>query len=203
MKLIKQRKEILVNSMMNVFNKGKEILLIEKKIMKVVDPCCIFHTLNSHPQKDNQITADVKTVQLSLFNLVKEFLKVVTAEELHCIISYMATVNDDDQLCGILDILLSLLKGGPSRDQLFTLLFDPGNVEVFYSLILQKRYSDEVREKIFRLTYKMLKYDKVHEKCKLRLKLKDIGYQGLTSFLNEFPASMSLIRCLSEQVLCS
>ncbi|XP_020371025.1 neurobeachin-like protein 2 isoform X1 [Rhincodon typus] len=177
----------------------------KQRIRKKYGVQYILDSIRTHygPQKDNQITADVKTVQLSLFNLVKEFLKVVTAEELHCIISYMATVNDDDQLCGILDILLSLLKGGPSRDQLFTLLFDPGNVEVFYSLILQKRYSDEVREKIFRLTYKMLKYDKVHEKCKLRLKLKDIGYQGLTSFLNEFPASMSLIRCLSEQVLCS
>ncbi|XP_041045681.1 neurobeachin-like protein 2 isoform X1 [Carcharodon carcharias] len=166
----------------------------------------ILDSIRTHygPQKDNQVTADVKTVQLSLFNLVKDFItKAVSAEELHSIISYMATANDDDQLCGILDVLLSLLKGGPSRDQLYTLLFDPGNVEVFYSLILQKKYSDEVREKIFRLMYKMLKYEKVHERCKLRLKLKDIGYQGLTSFLNDFPASMSLIRCLSEQVLCS
>ncbi|XP_078396983.1 neurobeachin-like protein 2 isoform X4 [Cetorhinus maximus] len=166
----------------------------------------ILDSIRTHygPQKDNQVTADVKTVQLSLFNLVKDFItKAVSAEELHSIISYMATANDDDQLCGILDVLLSLLKGGPSRDQLYTLLFDPGNVEVFYSLILQKKYSDEVREKIFRLMYKMLKYEKVHERSKLRLKLKDIGYQGLTSFLNDFPASMSLIRCLSEQVLCS
>uniref|UniRef100_UPI00398EFA2E neurobeachin-like protein 2 isoform X1 n=1 Tax=Pristiophorus japonicus TaxID=55135 RepID=UPI00398EFA2E len=166
----------------------------------------ILDSIRTHygAQKDNQITADVKTVQLSLFNMVKEFItKAVSTEELHNIISYMATVNDDDQLCGILDVLLSLLKGGPSRDQLYTLLFDSGNVEVFYSLILQKKYSDEVREKIFRLMSKMLKYEKVHERSKLRLKLKDIGYQGLTSFLNEFPASMSLIRCLSEQVLCS
>ncbi|XP_055486139.1 neurobeachin-like protein 2, partial [Leucoraja erinacea] len=155
-------------------------------------------------QKDRQVTAEVKTVQLSIFNLLKDFIsKTVSAEELHSIVSYMAAVNDEDQLCGILDVLLSLLKGGQSRDQLYALLFDPGYVEVFYSLILQKKYSDEVREKVFRLMYKMLKYEKINERSKLRLKLKDIGYLGLTSFLNDFPASVSLIRCLSEQVLCS
>ncbi|XP_078072025.1 neurobeachin-like protein 2 isoform X4 [Mustelus asterias] len=178
----------------------------KQRIRKKYGVQYILDSIRTHygPQKDYQVTADVKTVQLSLFNLVKDFIsKAVSAEELHSIISYMATANDDDQLCGILDVLLSLLKGGPSRDQLYTLLFEPGNVEVFYSLILQKKYSDEVREKIFRVMYKMLKYEKVQERFKLRLKLKDIGYQGLTSFLNELPASMSLIRCLSEQVLCS
>ncbi|XP_038664837.1 neurobeachin-like protein 2 isoform X1 [Scyliorhinus canicula] len=184
----------------------------KQRIRKKYGVQYILDSIRTHygPQKDYQITADVKTVQLSLFDLVKDFItKAVSSEELHSIISYMATANDDDQLSGILDVILSLLKGGPSRDQLYTLLFDPGNpgnpgnVEVLYSLILQKKYSDDVREKIFRLMYKMLKYEKVHERFKLRLKLKDIGYQGLTSYLNEFPASMSLIRCLSEQVLCS
>ncbi|GCB70856.1 hypothetical protein scyTo_0008692, partial [Scyliorhinus torazame] len=178
----------------------------KQRIRKKYGVQYILDSIRTHygPQKDYQVTADVKTVQLSLFDLVKDFItKAVSAEELHSIISYMATANDDDQLSGILDVMLSLLKGGPSRDQLYTLLFDPGNVEVLYSLILQKKYSDEVREKIFRLMYKMLKYEKVHERFKLRLKLKDIGYQGLTSYLNDFPASMSLIRCLSEQVLCS
>ncbi|XP_062913330.1 neurobeachin-like protein 2 isoform X4 [Mobula hypostoma] len=178
----------------------------KQRIRKKYGVQYVLDSIRTHygAQKDNQATADVKTVQLSIFSLLKDFIyKAISAEELHSIISYMAAVNDEDQLSGILDVLLSLLKGAPSREQLYTLLFEPGNVEVFYSLILQKKYSDEVREKIFRLMYRMLKYEKVNERSKLRLKLKDIGYQGLTSFLNDFPASVSLIRCLSEQVLCS
>ncbi|XP_072905355.1 neurobeachin-like protein 2 isoform X3 [Hemitrygon akajei] len=178
----------------------------KQRIRKKYGVQYVLDSIRTHygAQKDNQVTADVKTVQLSIFSLLKDFIyKAISAEELHNIISYMAAVNDEDQLSGILDVLLSLLKGAPCREQLYTLLFEPGNVEVFYSLILQKKYSDEVREKIFRLMYRMLKYEKVNERNKLRLKLKDIGYQGLTSFLNDFPASVSLIRCLSEQVLCS
>lgn len=49
--------------------------------------------------------------------------------------------------------------------------------------------------------YKMLKYEKVPERSKNRLKLKDIGYQGLIACLGDIPSSMLLFRCLSEQVL--
>lgn len=49
--------------------------------------------------------------------------------------------------------------------------------------------------------YKMLKYEKVPERSKNRLKLKDIGYQGLIACLSDIPGSMLLFRCLSEQVL--
>lgn len=47
----------------------------------------------------------------------------------------------------------------------------------------------------------MLKYEKVPERSKSRLKLKDIGYHGLISHLSDIPGSMLLFRCLSEQVL--
>lgn len=53
----------------------------------------------------------------------------------------------------------------------------------------------------FQVLYKMLKYEKVPERCKSRLKLKDIGYQGLIACLSDIPSSMLLFRCLSEQVL--
>lgn len=51
------------------------------------------------------------------------------------------------------------------------------------------------------ILYKMLKYEKVPERSKSRLKLKDIGYHGLISYLSDIPGSMLLFRCLSEQVL--
>lgn len=53
------------------------------------------------------------------------------------------------------------------------------------------------------ILYKLLKYEKVNERSKHRLKLKDIGYQGFISYLNDIPVSMLLSRCLLEQVLAS
>lgn len=53
------------------------------------------------------------------------------------------------------------------------------------------------------ILYKMLKYEKVHERSRHRLKLKDIGYEGLIANLNDVPVSMLLFRCLLEQVLGS
>lgn len=133
------------------------------------------------------------------------------------------------QVCGALEVIHSLLKGSPAQEQLFAFLFEPGHVEVLFSLLVQKKFSDEVRERVFKVRqvpstnllpspaallqqgdhsslshqvlYKMLKYEKVPERSKNRLKLKDIGYQGLIACLNDVPSSMLLFRCLSEQVL--
>ncbi|KAM4705340.1 neurobeachin-like protein 2 [Rhinophrynus dorsalis] len=156
-------------------------------------------------QKEDQITADnVKTVQMSLFSLTKDFLsKHPCPEDLHSVLNYMASVNDEEQVCGVLEVLLGLLKGNANNDHLYYFLLEQWNVDIFYSLLVQKKFSDQVREKVFKILYKLLKYEKVNDRVKHRLKLKDIGYQGLVSFLSEVPVSMLLIRCLSEQVLGS
>ncbi|KAM4688208.1 neurobeachin-like protein 2 [Discoglossus pictus] len=156
-------------------------------------------------QKEDHITADnVKTVQMSLFSLVKDFLsKNLNSEDLQSVLNYTVSVSEEEQICGILEVLHILLKGSSNVELLYTSLLEPGNVEIFYSLLVQKKFSDHVREKVFKILYKLLKYEKVHDRTKHRLKLKDIGYQGLISYLSEVPVSMLLIRCLSEQVLGS
>uniref|UniRef100_A0A669Q4A7 Neurobeachin-like protein 2 n=1 Tax=Phasianus colchicus TaxID=9054 RepID=A0A669Q4A7_PHACC len=50
------------------------------------------------------------------------------------------------QLCGILDVLFSLLHSSSAPDQLFLLLFEPGNADILYALLLHQRYSDRLRE---------------------------------------------------------
>ncbi|XP_031760024.1 neurobeachin-like protein 2 isoform X1 [Xenopus tropicalis] len=156
-------------------------------------------------QKEDPNTVDnVKTVQMSLFALTKDFLsKNLCPEDLHSVLSYIAAVNDEEQVSGMLEVLHSLLRANVSNDLLYTFLLEPWNVNIFYALLIQKSYSDQVREKVFKILYKLLKYEKVHERIKHRLKLREIGYQGLISFLSEVPVSMLLIRCLSEQVLGS
>ncbi|XP_064018491.1 LOW QUALITY PROTEIN: neurobeachin-like protein 2 [Pogoniulus pusillus] len=147
-------------------------------------------------------TDDIRTVQTSLFSLVKDFFcRSFSGEEMQSLLSYVAGAQDEQQVCGALEVIHSLLKGSPAQEQLFTFLFEPGHVEVLFSLLVQKKFSDEVRERVFKILYKMLKYEKVPERSKNRLKLKDIGYQGLIACLGDIPGSMLLFRCLSEQVL--
>ncbi|NXC04590.1 NBEL2 protein, partial [Orthonyx spaldingii] len=147
-------------------------------------------------------TDDIKTVQTSLFSLVKDFFcRSFSGEEMQSLLNYLAGAQDEQQVCGALEVIHSLLKGSPAQEQLFAFLFEPGHVELLFSLLVQKKFSDEVRERVFKILYKMLKYEKVPERSKSRLKLKDIGYHGLISYLSDIPSSMLLFRCLSEQVL--
>nr|XP_056713128.1 neurobeachin-like protein 2 [Euleptes europaea] len=155
--------------------------------------------------KEKPVAADdIRTVQTSLFSLVKDFLcRNFSTEEMQSSLNYLAAVNDEHQVCGVLEVMHSLQKSSPAQEQLFTFLFEPGNVEIFFSLLVQRKFSDDVRERIFKILNKLLKYEKVSERSKHRLKLKDIGYQGFISHLNDIPVSMQLFRHLLEQVLGS
>ncbi|XP_061443028.1 LOW QUALITY PROTEIN: neurobeachin-like protein 2 [Rhineura floridana] len=149
-------------------------------------------------------TDDIKTVQTSLFSLIKEFFcKNFSTDEMQSTLNYLAAVNDEHQVCGMLEVIHGLQKSSPSQEQIYIFLFEPGNVEILFSLLVQRKFSDDVRERIFKILYKLLKYEKVNERSKHRLKLKDIGYQGFISYLNDIQVSMLLFRYLWEQVLGS
>uniref|UniRef100_A0A8C4KJK8 Neurobeachin-like protein 2 n=1 Tax=Dromaius novaehollandiae TaxID=8790 RepID=A0A8C4KJK8_DRONO len=90
---------------------------------------------------------DLRTIRTSLYGLIKYFLsKGGTHEEIQSIIGYIAATSEEEQLCGILDVLFSLLHSSPTPDQLFLLLFEQGNADVLYALLLHQRYSDRLRE---------------------------------------------------------
>uniref|UniRef100_A0A8C6XE33 Neurobeachin-like protein 2 n=1 Tax=Naja naja TaxID=35670 RepID=A0A8C6XE33_NAJNA len=146
--------------------------------------------------KEKPITTDkLRTVQTSLFSLIKDFFcRNISSDEMQSTMNYLAAVNDENQVCGILEVIQSLQKSSPCQDQLLAFLFEPGNVEVFFSLLIQRKFSDEVRERIFKILYKLLKYEKIHERYKHRLKLKDIGYHGFISYLNDIPVSILFFR---------
>uniref|UniRef100_A0A2K6FFC6 Neurobeachin like 1 n=1 Tax=Propithecus coquereli TaxID=379532 RepID=A0A2K6FFC6_PROCO len=102
--------------------------------------------------KYNELSLDdIRTLRTSLYGLIKYFLcKGGTHEEIQSIMGYIAATNEEDQLFGILDILFSLLRTSPTRGQLFLLLFEPGNADILYALLLNQKYSDRLREIIFK-----------------------------------------------------
>ncbi|KAG9337760.1 hypothetical protein JZ751_028258 [Albula glossodonta] len=123
-------------------------------------------------------------------------LKPPSLEELHSLLAYTITV------LSALDILHSLLRTSPPREQVLAVLLDWG-VEQLYCLLLKSSYGDEVREWVFRILYKVLKSERISERSKQRAKLRDSGYLGLVCFLGDIPITMTTIRCLYEQVIAT
>ncbi|KAJ7408227.1 neurobeachin-like protein 1 isoform X1 [Pitangus sulphuratus] len=153
--------------------------------------------------KDSDLAPDdLRTIRTSLYGLIKYFLsKGGTHEEIQSIVGYIAATSDEEQLCGILDVLFNLLHSSPTPDQLFLLLFEPGNADILYALLLHQRYSDRLRELVFKIVEEMLKCTKVYERSKHRMRLREVGYSGLGLLLNESPVPVSLIKNLLNQVL--
>ncbi|MEE6461378.1 hypothetical protein FKM82_001278 [Ascaphus truei] len=116
---------------------------------------------------------------------------------------YIAAINDEEQLCGILEMLLNLLNTSPTQDQLFLLLFEPGNADILYALLLNQRYSDRLKELVFKILEQLLKCNKIYERSKQRMRLREVGYSGLGLLLNEAPVTTLLIRGLLNQILNS
>ncbi|XP_072228514.1 neurobeachin-like protein 1 isoform X2 [Leuresthes tenuis] len=153
--------------------------------------------------KENDLTEDdVRTIRASLCGLIKYYIsKGMSQEEMHSILGYIAAIGDEEQLCGLLELLLSLLQTSPAKDQLFLLLFEPAAADSCYTLLLNNKYSDRLRELVFKLFERMLRCDRVYEKNKQRLRLREAGYAGLSLLFSELHITPTLIRCLLNQIL--
>ncbi|KAG8124733.1 hypothetical protein E2320_019985, partial [Naja naja] len=176
--------------------------LFRKKygVQFLLDTLRIYY--GNHSRDSDLLPDDLRTIRISLYGLIKYFLtKGGTHMEIQSVMGYIAATGDEEQLCGILDMLFSLLNTCPTRDQLFLLLFEPGNADILYALLLNQRYSDRLRELVFKIAEQMLKCTKVYERSKQRMKLREVGYSGLGLLLNESPLSTSLMKNLFNQVL--
>ncbi|MGH0127040.1 UNVERIFIED_CONTAM: hypothetical protein FKN15_030427 [Acipenser sinensis] len=171
-------------------------------VQYVLDAIRLYY--GTHSKENDLCLDDVKTIRAPLCGLIKYFIsKGVVQEEVQCILGYIAAIGDEEQLCGILEVLLNVLHTTTSRDQLFLLLFESGNAEILYTPLLNHKYTDKVRDLVFKIFEKMLKCDKVYEKSKQRIKLREVGYSGLILLFNEIPITLSLIKNLLNQVLNS
>uniref|UniRef100_A0A5F8HED5 Neurobeachin-like protein 2 n=1 Tax=Monodelphis domestica TaxID=13616 RepID=A0A5F8HED5_MONDO len=173
-----------------------------QKVRKKYGVQYILDSVRAHYRERPLAEDDLRTVQTSLFSLVKEFLaRSFSPEEMQAVLNYLAGSSDEGQICGVLDMLLNLLRSSPVQEPLCTFLLEPNNVEVLFALLVHRSFSDQLRDKVFKILNKLLKSDRVPERSKHRLKLKDCGLQGLIACLPDGPVSSHLCRGLSEQVL--
>lgn len=56
---------------------------------------------------------------------------------------------------------------------------------------------------VLQILYRILKSERVSERNKQRVKLKDFGYLGLVCFLEDIPVTMTTVQCLYVQVLAT
>ncbi|XP_051798120.1 neurobeachin-like protein 1 isoform X3 [Acanthochromis polyacanthus] len=167
----------------------------------LLDTVRLYYGRNASKESDLS-EDDIRTIRASLCGLIKYYIsKGMSQEEMHSILGYIAAIGDEDQLCGLLELLLSLLQSSPARDQLFLLLFEHGAADCCYALLLNNKHSDRLRELVFKLFERMLRCDRVYEKNKQRLRLREAGYAGLSLLFSELHITPTLVRCLLNQVL--
>ncbi|KAM9851975.1 neurobeachin-like protein 2 [Aulostomus maculatus] len=188
-----------VQYLSSVINKGKQRMKRKYGIQYILDTIRTYYSV----EKDGSSLSDEKqTIQISLFSLLKDFLKSPSPEEVHSVLAYIISVGEEQQVVRALDVLYELLRSSPPREQVQAVLLEWG-VEQLYSLLLTPSFGDEARERVFRVLYKILKSERVSERHKQRVKLKDFGYLGLVFFLEDIPVTMTTVRCLYEQVLAT
>uniref|UniRef100_A0A4W4FS75 Neurobeachin-like protein 2 n=1 Tax=Electrophorus electricus TaxID=8005 RepID=A0A4W4FS75_ELEEL len=143
----------------------------KQKIRRKYGVQYILDSIRSHY---SALSDERQTVQISLFNLLKDFLsKSPTTEELHSVLAYTAVIQDEKQVACTLSCARSHARSLPCS--------------------LSKND----------VLYKVLKSDRVPERNKQRIKLRDSSYLGLVCFLEDVPVTMTVIRCLYEQVLAT
>ncbi|KTF71963.1 hypothetical protein cypCar_00037697, partial [Cyprinus carpio] len=186
-----------VQYLTTVINEGKLKTRKRYGVQYILDS---IRTHYSVEKDGSPLSEERQTVQISLFALLKDLLKSPTAEELQSVLAYAAIVQDEQQMISILDVLHSVLRSSPSpREQAVTVLLERG-VEQLYCLLLKTNYGDEARERVFRVLYKVLKNERIPERSKMRIKLKDSGYLGLVCSFGDVPITMVTVRCLYEQL---
>ncbi|XP_052002928.1 neurobeachin-like protein 2 isoform X2 [Xyrauchen texanus] len=189
-----------VQYLTTVINEGKLKTRRKYGVQYILDS---IRTHYSTEKDGSPLSDERRTVQISLYSLLKDLLKSPTTEELHSVLAYAAIVQDEQQVISVLDVLHTVLRSSPSpREQAVTVLLERG-VEQLYCLLLKPNFGDEARERVFRVMYKVLKSDRVPERSKQRIKLKDSGYLGLICSFGDIPVTMTTVRCLYEQVLAT
>ncbi|XP_040021146.2 neurobeachin-like protein 2 isoform X1 [Gasterosteus aculeatus] len=188
-----------VQYLASVINKGKQRVKRKYGVQYVLDTIRTFYSVD---KDGSSLSEEKQTIQTSLFALLKDFLKSPTPEDLHSVLAFILTVGEEKQAVRALDVLYELLRSSPPREQVQAWLLDWG-VEQLYGLLLTPSFGDEARERVFRVLYKILKSERVSERNKQRIKLKDFGYLGLVCLLDEVPVTMTTVRCLYEQVLAT
>uniref|UniRef100_A0A8C4IAS3 Neurobeachin-like 1 n=1 Tax=Dicentrarchus labrax TaxID=13489 RepID=A0A8C4IAS3_DICLA len=125
---------------------------------------------------------DIRTIRASLCGLIKYYMsKGMSQEEMHSILGYISAIGDEEQVRGSGQMLWYHLKDLKINQ------FEKSKCSLLSPTA--------------QLFERMLRCDRVYEKNKQRLRLREAGYAGLSLLFSELHITPTLIRCLLNQVL--
>ncbi|KAG0411077.1 hypothetical protein HPB47_011820 [Ixodes persulcatus] len=145
---------------------------------------------------------DVKTIRMAVLALVRFYmLRDVNIQDVNAVVSYVLSQKKEELVKEVVEILLQLLEGSATRDQLVLLLYEPNCAELFYCLLLNREFSSCTKVKVLKLIEVLLKSDKVYEKSKSRLRLSEVGFASLTGLVSANEVTAEVAKELVNLVL--
>ncbi|XP_059473157.1 neurobeachin-like protein 1 isoform X2 [Neocloeon triangulifer] len=154
---------------------------------------------------------DAKTLRGALLSLIKYYLlKDVNVKEVNAILGFLSTAKEETLVTEVLDMLISHLESATCKDQLLLLMYEPHAAETLYCLMLAKHFTHELKHKVLKLFYVLLRSERVYERHKMRLRLQDnssttlshVGlYPGLLSSIDQSDYTMEFTVMLLDQIL--
>ncbi|XP_032987580.1 neurobeachin-like protein 2 isoform X2 [Rhinolophus ferrumequinum] len=176
-----------------------------QKLRKKYGVQFILDALRTHysPQRERPLAADdLRTVQTSLLGLAREFLvRSSPTDDMQVLLSFLAAAGDDGQVAGALDLLLALLQGSPAQESLAVFLLEPGNLEVLLALLVRPKSLPLVSDRVCKILCRLRQNERLPERSRQRLRLRECGLQGLVACLPEGAVSLQLCQGLYKLFL--
>ncbi|CAL8247132.1 unnamed protein product [Lota lota] len=190
-----------VQYLSSVIKNGKQRMQRKYGVQYILD------TIRTHysVEKDGSpLSEEKQTILTSLMSLLTDLLKAPTPEELHSLLAYVLTAGEEHQVVSALDVLYELIRGNSPQEQMQmqAALLEWG-VEQLYCLLLNPTFGDGASATVFKVLHNILKSQRINDRSKQRLKLKDFGYRGLVCNLGDIPVTMTTVRFLYKQVLAT
>ncbi|XP_006893098.1 PREDICTED: LOW QUALITY PROTEIN: neurobeachin-like protein 2 [Elephantulus edwardii] len=171
-----------------------------QKLRKKYGVQFILDALRTHysPQQERPLVADdVHMVQTSLRGLAREFLvRSFSTDDMQVVLSFLAACGDDGQVVGMLDLLLALLQSSPAQELLPAFLLEPGNLEVLLALLVRPKSLPQLPDRVFKILRRLQQNERLPERSRQRLRLRECGLQGLVACLSEGTVSPQLCQGL-------
>ncbi|CAG0884291.1 unnamed protein product [Cyprideis torosa] len=119
-------------------------------------------------------------VRLALFSVVRYFLaKDPQITEIIALLRFLLANCEEEMMVDIMRDFRRFLSSKNRRDQIFLLMFEPGNAELLFSLLIERNVSVEVKVEVLEVMKILLKTDYVADRSKSSLRMLPYGPQGL------------------------
>ncbi|XP_030227032.1 neurobeachin-like protein 2 isoform X1 [Gadus morhua] len=191
-----------VQYLSSVIKNGKQRMQRKYGVQYILDTVRTHYSV----EKDGSpLEEEKQSIGTSLMALLTELLGRGGPEELrqqglHSLLAYILSAAEEHQVVSALDVLYELIRGSSPQEQTQAVLLEWG-VEQLYCLLLNPAFGDGARERVFKVLHCLLKSERINDRSKQRLKLRDIGYCGLVCNIGEIPVTLTTVRFLYKQVM--